>query len=273
MKILKIIAKNFKLLMRSKSSSLIVIFGPLIVIMFVGIAFTNASLYSIKVGFFSPVYNDLTNSFINDLTEQYPTTKYPSEKECVDDIKFAQIHTCIVFPENLGIQNDFTNEIVFYADYSRINLVYSVIDTISTSIIERSDEISVDLTTILLSRLDSVKDELADKRATLDTLDTENEALDVKISSISTKLAGLDLTFDSDSFKLGELKARFDSIDYSIGKAKISINDAISLVGAMNDSSTNTIINTLEAAITDLDAIGTVNTSNASTESPKVGSI
>jgi len=41
-RIYHIIIKNFKIIIRSKSSALIVIFGPLIVMILIGIAFNNS---------------------------------------------------------------------------------------------------------------------------------------------------------------------------------------------------------------------------------------
>ena len=62
MVLLKIIQKNLKLLIRSKSSALIIILGPLLVIFLVGIAFGNISKYSLNIGTYTESYTDITNS-------------------------------------------------------------------------------------------------------------------------------------------------------------------------------------------------------------------
>jgi hypothetical protein len=53
-----VIWKNLKILFRSKTSALIVIFGPLLVVYLVGIAFDNSNSYRVNIGVFSEGYND-----------------------------------------------------------------------------------------------------------------------------------------------------------------------------------------------------------------------
>ena len=62
----EIIKKDFKLLVRSKSSALVVLLGPLLIIFLVGLAFNTSSMYNLKVSVYSESYSDLTNSVIFD---------------------------------------------------------------------------------------------------------------------------------------------------------------------------------------------------------------
>ncbi len=271
MKVLKIISKNFKLLLRSRSSSLIVILGPLVVILFAGIAFNNASTYNIKVGFYSPTYNDLTNSYINKIAAKYPTTKYPSQESCIEDIKMGVVHTCVIFPENLGIQNNVSNDLVFYADYSRINLVYSVIETISSSISQRSSEISSDLTSILVTKLDYVRKEVSAKQANLDNLTTQNSNIKTQTSTVSSKISKIDTSFNVDDYKVndlrGQISSQLSSIGGSAASAKLKINDAKDRVAAINTSSVSAIISSLDSAIESLNSITAATNSSTSNTS------
>ena len=86
----KIIQKNFKLLIRSKSSALIIILGPLLVIFLVGIAFGNISKYSLNIGTYAESYTDITNSFVEKLKEkEFRVQKMATEEECVEQIKLG----------------------------------------------------------------------------------------------------------------------------------------------------------------------------------------
>ena len=62
--IINIILKNFKLLLRSKSSALIIVIGPLLTIFLVGIAFDHMDKYSINVGIYLASESEFTESFI-----------------------------------------------------------------------------------------------------------------------------------------------------------------------------------------------------------------
>jgi len=139
----RLVKKNMKLLIRSKASALIVILGPLLVIFLAGIAFDNTKTYSVSLGTYSPSYNSLTESFIADFDQnQFQVTKYPDEESCVEAIKEGTIHSCIIFSPDFALGKDMNNEITFYIDYSKINLVYMVLDTISEEVGEKSSELN-----------------------------------------------------------------------------------------------------------------------------------
>ena len=50
MKIFEIVKKDFKILIRSKLSALIILLGPLIIVSLIGMAFNNSSVNNIKIG-------------------------------------------------------------------------------------------------------------------------------------------------------------------------------------------------------------------------------
>lgn len=68
--VLRIIKKNFKLLMRSRSSALMIILGPLLVIALVGLAFNNSNAYEVGVGVYSESYSDVSQAIVGALEEQ-----------------------------------------------------------------------------------------------------------------------------------------------------------------------------------------------------------
>ena len=96
MKTGKIIRKNIKLLLRSRVSTLVLIFGPLLVILLVGISFSTNS-FNLNMGIYSDKYSNLSNSFVDKLSQEgYKVTKYNSETQCISSVKEGQTHACIV---------------------------------------------------------------------------------------------------------------------------------------------------------------------------------
>lgn len=163
-------------MIRSKSSALIIILGPLLVIFLVGIAFDNLNQYSLSIGTYSKSYSPLTDSFITKLEgKNFRVEKISSEEECIDLIRQGKLNTCITFPKNLDLDSDQMNEIVFHVDNSKINLVWMVLESISDKLSERSSELSLDLTTDLLNKIDLTNDELYKIRPTITNLKTENK--------------------------------------------------------------------------------------------------
>lgn len=234
--LIKIISKNIKLLIRSKSSALIIILGPLLVIFLVGVAFDNLNKYSLNIGTYSDGYSDLSESFIAKLRDKnFNTNKIPSQQECIEQIKLGKIHTCIVFPKELTLDADKMNEIVFYVDNSKINLIWMVVDTLSTKISERSNELSMELTNILLAKLDTTKTELYNKKPTIVNLKTENQEIIDRFNQLQNEVV---------SVKMGELKQTSEEIrNYTLTKIIVAkalvpaIQSGINELKSQNNSS------------------------------------
>lgn len=201
----KIIKKNFKLLIRSKSSALIVILGPLLIIFLVGIAFDNINTYSIDIGTYSESYSELSESFIDKMVEkEFRVKKVDSEEGCINKIKKGELHVCIVFPKDLKVASKSMNEIIFHVDNSKINLVWMILETLSTKLSERSQELSIDLTNTLLEKLNSAKSEVHAKKPTVINLKTENKEMKESLDS-SKKIIS--------SFKMDDIIKQTDDVE------------------------------------------------------------
>lgn len=202
-----LIKKNFKLLLRAKSSSLIVILGPLLVIFLVGVAFDNANTYALNIGVYSESYNDLSNSFVNALKENsFNVQQFESEDACLTYIKKGSIHTCITFPPDMQISNDMQNEISLNVDYSKINLVWMVIDTLKSAVSSKTDEISQELTGVLLQKLDETRVEISNKNPVMGELQIKNQELVSKASDVLSKVNDMDLSLDLEALGITTLK-------------------------------------------------------------------
>lgn len=196
MKVLKITFKNLKLLMRSKTSMFITIFGPLIIMLLVGFAFNNPSASKINIGYYSPEKTNLTNSFISALSDNqaFFVTEYQSTESCVDMIEQGKIHICVIFPMDFEISNTQKNELIFYVDQSRTNFVYAILDTINKKISIASTQLSTQLTNELLSVIIFSQKTNNENIAKIITLKSTISDLNKKISDIKAKLGSIDLS-------------------------------------------------------------------------------
>ena len=257
MALLKIIQKNLKLLVRSKSSALIIILGPLLVIFLVGIAFGNISKFSLNIGTYAESYTDLTNSFVEKLKEkEFRVQKIDTEELCVEQIKLGKLHTCIIFPPDLTLESDKVNEIIFYVDYSKVNLIWMILDALSTKLEEQTTELSLDLTTNLLNKLESTKKEIDEKRPILINLQTENQLLTsqlVELNQAKNKIPDLKSTSDEIKeyviTKINSAKNEISSIDSKINSLNISNSTKNSLSNQVN--SINTYLYNIQSKMED----------------------
>ncbi len=212
-KIKKIIQKNIRLLMRSRSSALIVILGPLILITLVGLAFSNSNPYSIEVSFYTKNTNQLTDDLLQKLNEErFNVKEYDSEEACIASVKRGRSNICLVLPENFQIREGHENNVSFHVDQSQINLVWAVLNVISSKVSEQSEEISYDLTSDLLQRMGDIKRETEDQVQLAALVAKKNSEAGAKIAKIDDNLKSLDLSIDIDEFKADDLKARITTI-------------------------------------------------------------
>jgi ABC-type multidrug transport system permease subunit len=261
MKLFQIIKKNIRILVKSKSTMLTIILGPLLVMFLLGLAFDNANIYRIKIGVYFNEKNNLTESFVDKLETRFRVVEYNNPENCIESIKLETINTCIIFPENMSIEENKTNEVQFYVDYSKINLVWMIRDVIMSSLEERSEEITQDLTNQLLEKIEKIETEVKEKQPVLIEMTTINNILSENAKNMQKKLNELDTGFNPSSFKAGEIReqiAKLKTLSFdSISSSNDTLNYIKSIVSSSNLSSSekNSITNKILDAQNDLSNI------------------
>lgn len=240
--LLVLVQKNLKLLVRARASALVVILGPLLVIFLAGLAFDNTNLYSVRVGTFSESYNDLSNSFIDQLAEkQFKITRYPAEEACVGSIRRGESHTCIIFAPDFTIGKNGSNEIKFSVDYSQINLVWTILNVMTESISSRSLELSRNLTAVLLHALDVTQGALTERRQNLIGLTTQNDEIGQRVANIQAELLELELSLDPGELGIGDLTSSKTIVKHWVDNSLALGHDAL--------SAANGFINALDSLV------------------------
>lgn len=261
-----LVKKNIKLLVRAKSSALIVIFGPLLIIFLAGLAFDNTNLYAVKVGTFSEHYNDLSNSFIDKLSEkQIKVIRYPDSAACNKGIEIGEVNTCLVFAPDFELAKNGSNAVTFYVDYSKINLVWTILNIMTESISERSMELSRNLTTILVNALETSTQDIISKKPALVQLTTANDESGRRITDVSVRLEEVALDFDPGEFGASDLAGAKKKVEHwvdnslDIGKQSLSkAQNYIDAVGnvvpmsSLSDGAKENLIASLEQRVSDI---------------------
>src|SRR3989344_8929237 len=186
-----IIIKNIRLIARSKSSSIIVLLGPLLIIVLIGTAYNTSNIYDIRIGAYSGEYSDLSNSILEIIGKQFTVIKMDSKEECIASLKSSLIHVCALIPSKLEVGSK--EPIDFNVDQSRVNLVWIVIDAISTEVSSKKSELSLQMTTSILNVLDNARSEIEDKKNALASVGEINREAVGKLESVSSSLEELSL--------------------------------------------------------------------------------
>ena len=220
-KILLNILKNIKYLLRAKSSSLIVIYGPLILIFLLGIAYDNANLQNVKVDVYSESYSELSDAFFSKLSEtEFETSKLDSRQGCINNVKIGKSQVCIIFPPDMSVEQGKQNELEFYVDYSKLNLVWMVMDSVSTKIRAAEEEISFDLTSLILGKLKSTREAVSNNQKDLQKASSDAVAMQQQVKNIKKQLKQMDLNMNSEGFKTSDMKNINDDVLSDLKKYK-----------------------------------------------------
>jgi len=238
MKSFSIIKKNFKLLIRSKASAFIILIGPLLVILLVGLVFSGKTSYELSIGYFAPEKNNLTASFVDALSQsKYYVHAYPSEESCVKKIEQGVIHTCIIFSKDFQLSNQQGEELRFLVDYSRMNLVYKVIDSVSGLLETESKELSYSLTQLLLSKINLTLKEIGQDLVLVDAMNPQLNLIVADLQKARTNTDSMKLEMRNISAE--ELKLKTSEINTSFADIRMQglelINKSRELIEWLSD--------------------------------------
>lgn len=249
-KIFNIIRKNLKILLRTRISSLIVIVGPILLFLLAGIAFNNNESYEMKIGVFSEQWTDVSRDFLNEFSESgAQIIEMSSDITCIESIKESSVHACVVFPRAMTLENNnATQDIIFYADYSKINFVYNIIDSISTKLSTKSSELSVQLTEVLLEKLKSSQLEIKTNNPIALELKSKNDENYNSLNSIKSNLDKL--SFDFSPASSTDLLTDYSAMDSHFQN---SVTDSKSILNNIEDIIEGSSANSSDiAAVSDL---------------------
>ncbi|MFC1742051.1 ABC transporter permease [Nanoarchaeota archaeon] len=267
-KLLELIKKNFKLLVRAKISALIIFIGPILLVSLLGLAYSQSSTFTLSASVYSGAYSDLSESLITKMTNQnFRVTKRDSIENCIGSVKHGESQSCIIFPSDMQVKEDKTNEITFYVDYSQINLVWLMLDVMSARVSERSEEISKELTGDILNRMWFVEERIKASDSRLTTIKSASDNLNSASGDIQSNFKKLDISVDFSNIdiegskaKAGNISIILDSIKARVGSLSSDIqSDINSIEGSVanieddvNDSSIMSELDDIDNAADDI---------------------
>ncbi len=228
--ILKIVKKNFKLLSRSRSSALIIILGPLLMIFLVGLAFNNSNQYEVNVGVYSSSYSDLSTSIVAGLDEKsFSISRYNHGDACVDALKQGMEHICLTFSPDLQVDSE-SNEINFTVDYSKVNLVWMVLDAVSQEVTSKSSSLTTDMTNVLIQKLERTKEEMAKDSKLILELTSGNKKMSDKAKESISKIGSMRVDIDMEKFPVQGMVESSNQVESYVGYLIQHTEDLISSV-------------------------------------------
>ena len=223
MKTLRVIKKNLLLLGRSKGSALVVLFAPLLIVLIIGVSFTDTTEQGLPVGVHAPDDTNLTNQYIDTLESENEVKMYNSERECTEAITQGFVVTCIVFPPGFEVDESRRQEITFHIDESRINLAHQLIANIGVDIEEASEEVSREITNNLLNIVSTAEQQADSSSTELVQIKADMQGLKNTVENASSSTNSLDVEEEDISINTG----KFSNLEDDFQSLKDDAQEAV----------------------------------------------
>ena len=279
LKLITYMVKNLKLLMRSKISAFLLLFGPLLLILLIGVAYSSSGIYDLKIAAYSESYSELSDSLIAHLEDDnYKIIKVASQIECENSIKTGAYHVCTVFPPDMRVESADAKEIQFFVDESRKNLVFLMINSIGEKIDLKSSELSLVLTVRIVDALTSTRDNIDGYIAQMKELRSNTGESSNNLEEVEDILGDLNFSYevnltnfdllDQKIFEINLSGPDFDEVDDNLDKIKSHTNSLKKQIDGLKsgrDKSLNNIneiivsLGTLSSSLTTMIGALTVN--------------
>ncbi len=245
--------KNLRLLLRTRSSALVVVLAPLLIILILGLSFNTSNTSNINVGVYAPSFTSDTESFMSTLQEDgFKVIKYSNfSQECIEHIKLGYIHTCIFLPPLFSIESNTPKEITFHIDPSRINLVWMIQETLKERLNMKSQEVSQDLAQNVLTLLADTNTRLGEEKDKLNVIKERGDTATGGTDQVKQTLTNLDFITPQKEYNLNVASEFRTALSPHLTGSVSKIDDAKSTIDAINSSLLNETIKTEINALLD----------------------
>ncbi|MFH1053987.1 MAG: ABC transporter permease [Candidatus Woesearchaeota archaeon] len=235
--LIMMIWKNLRIVFRSKTSSLIIFLGPLLIIGIIGAAFNSSEMNNIKIG----VYYDKMTESINTMKDSLEDSRLrvyriTTKESCIDQVKDGNLHACIIFPEGFDLENpEGEKNIEFAIDFSRINIAWLIWDTLMSKIKSKSTDFSLRLVEAMMQKINETSVELNKSKERLIEISSNGDQISLKITDIKDDLIALDLNISVADLNLSELENQSSTSQAEIDSFKEEIDNLQSQIDSARE--------------------------------------
>lgn len=168
--LLTIILKNLKIVIRSPSSLLLLVLGPLVIILLVGFAFGGDEVHDVNIGIVSNNADSIAPITDSLASEAVIVVDYRGNlNRCTMDLKLDRVQVCAEFSDDFTVtKTKVLGKIVFYYDNSRYNLAAYLSEYIKGKIAITSEQITLEAATNILNDIEDAVMFMEEARVTID---------------------------------------------------------------------------------------------------------
>lgn len=225
--------KNIKILVNNKVSFSILFLGPIILLFLMTLMYYNENSYSFQVGVVNSIEGEIQEIIDEELDKNgFLVLPYLSEEKCIIALQEARVQSCIIYPKNLIIEENKTNEIKTLVDNSKGQIKEVIENILRTTLQGGSYAISKKHVEEIIFSLELLEKELNDNIDTNNLNKNSLSELDKTLIHLRNTILKADLAYNPNSFNVEEIESSVDSLIQSKENFVNSINDE--LIEALN---------------------------------------
>lgn len=233
-----------------------VLLAPLLIVLIIGLSFAGKTETSLEIGIYpNGNSNELSTRFIDNLnTSHNKITVFLTEESCVSAIKENLVVTCIVFPKDFVLADNKINEVTFYVDESRTNLVYQLIASLTVNVDVESSEVSKEITQRLLLVVEETKKDVDSSISSTVSMKAKLKGLEGKAANVKGSISSMDATTtDVDiTLELKQLDNISDALNTLESDSKTALTRGYSIIDDLSGSNVST--SSLKTALDNLNS-------------------
>jgi ABC-type multidrug transport system permease subunit len=218
--------KNLLRLFRLRVSAGAILFGPLLLIIVIGLAFSNTSLHDIKVGAYAQERTEYVDNILSKLETKgstFDVEEYTTEAACIKSVKDGKSHICTTF----GKAQDGTSSVSFHVDYSRLSLVLILISAMNEHVSAEASVIGADISKSLLDAMHGVSQYVDENDVRLADITGDSATMLANIGEMRKDIAALDMSSPVDPTALDGVAGQASAQRKAIASQQKQVNAEI----------------------------------------------
>ena len=190
MKLIEIIKKNVIRMSRNKTTTLLILFGPIILVILLSLSIESMELQKVNIGHINLNNESMMNYLIDNIkSKNVFLEEVPTVEQCIADMKIQKFHLCAEFPDPPK------KKVNVYVDFSKLSIVFKLVRFLEKKTEETTDIISFEIVNDLLNELADTSSSITNQSNSLTSVLSQTNSLLTSLNNSQNIL---------NSFKLGK---------------------------------------------------------------------
>ncbi|MFT7615730.1 MAG: putative nucleic acid-binding Zn-ribbon protein [Candidatus Woesearchaeota archaeon] len=238
-KISNIIGKNIKIIFRNWTSFMLLILGPFVLVLLIGLVFSSSSITGIKIGIASDSSSAL-DLISGQLSKAFPVTEFEELETCKDSLIRSDVHVCVNVTAG-DSSGAFNGKLLIVHDNSKIAVSKTIIAYMQERFGYESDQITFAAISQILGNIESIVEFMNQSQSSLAEFSTQINGLKTDLDSFETRIIEAQTSFSPVHAELKKIESQIGtgtltsgSLTQSIKEIEDSLNSSGTEVQALN---------------------------------------